>query len=217
MIYGFIPVRAGSKGIPHKNVKPFLGKPLVLWIVDAMSASLVDEIIVATDDHDVMDYLHDHDKVTIWSDEDAAAADMRVNTENVMLQWVAARRPAPRDMIILAQATSPYTRWDDINAIITGMSTGGKGSMISVYPIHRFFWQPSGKPMNYALDARPRRQDAPPYYMENGALYATSVGDLQRTRCRVSGNIGLHIMRYGFELDDPEDWVIGETTMREVK
>ena len=50
MVIAFIPVRGGSKSIPLKNIKPFCGKPLVCWNIEALEqCNEVDEIIVATD------------------------------------------------------------------------------------------------------------------------------------------------------------------------
>lgn len=50
----FIPVRGGSKSIPLKNIKPFCGKPLVCWNIEALErCPLVDEIVVATDSNDI--------------------------------------------------------------------------------------------------------------------------------------------------------------------
>ena len=50
MVIAFIPVRGGSKSIPFKNIKPFCGKPLVCWNIEALEqCDEVDEIIVATD------------------------------------------------------------------------------------------------------------------------------------------------------------------------
>ena len=50
MTIAFIPVRGGSKSIPLKNIKPFCGKPLVCWNIEALErCDEVDEIIVATD------------------------------------------------------------------------------------------------------------------------------------------------------------------------
>ena len=50
----FIPVRGGSKSIPLKNIKPFCGKPLVCWNIEALEACPeVDEVVVATDSDDI--------------------------------------------------------------------------------------------------------------------------------------------------------------------
>jgi CMP-N-acetylneuraminic acid synthetase len=51
-----IPARGGSKGLPGKNLVPFLGRPLVTWSVETgRRASLVDRVIVSTDDPDIAD------------------------------------------------------------------------------------------------------------------------------------------------------------------
>lgn len=49
-----IPARGGSKRIPRKNVKPFLGKPILAYsIVAAKESGLFDEIMVSTDDMEI--------------------------------------------------------------------------------------------------------------------------------------------------------------------
>jgi pseudaminic acid cytidylyltransferase len=49
-----IPARGGSKRIPQKNIKPFLGKPIILYsITAALESGLFDEVMVSTDDHQI--------------------------------------------------------------------------------------------------------------------------------------------------------------------
>ena len=51
-----IPARGGSKRIPRKNIKPFLGKPMIAWTIEATRASACfDRIIVSTDDDEIAD------------------------------------------------------------------------------------------------------------------------------------------------------------------
>jgi CMP-N,N'-diacetyllegionaminic acid synthase len=51
VLVALIPARAGSQRIPHKNVKPLAGKPLLCWTLDAAKeAGIFDEIVVSTDD-----------------------------------------------------------------------------------------------------------------------------------------------------------------------
>ena len=46
-----IPARGGSKRIPDKNIKPFLGKPIIKYSIDAaLKSNLFKEIIISTDD-----------------------------------------------------------------------------------------------------------------------------------------------------------------------
>ena len=46
MILGLIPARGGSKGIPRKNLKPLLGKPLIQWTIEAaQNSQLLDHFV----------------------------------------------------------------------------------------------------------------------------------------------------------------------------
>ena len=53
-ILAIIPARGGSKGIPRKNLHPFLGKPLIYWsILAAQESTLIDRILVSTEDPEI--------------------------------------------------------------------------------------------------------------------------------------------------------------------
>lgn len=49
-----ITARGGSKRIPRKNIKPFLGKPIIAYSIEAaLSSELFDEVMVSTDDEEI--------------------------------------------------------------------------------------------------------------------------------------------------------------------
>jgi N-acylneuraminate cytidylyltransferase len=49
-----IPARGGSKRIPRKNIKDFLGKPIIAYSIEAaMNSGLFDEVMVSTDDEEI--------------------------------------------------------------------------------------------------------------------------------------------------------------------
>ena len=49
-----IPARGGSKRIPRKNIKPFCGKPMIAWSIEAAQQSgLFDRVVVSTDDEEI--------------------------------------------------------------------------------------------------------------------------------------------------------------------
>ena len=49
-----ITARGGSKGIPQKNIRPLLGKPLIIYIIQAaLKSKTLNNIIVSTDDEDI--------------------------------------------------------------------------------------------------------------------------------------------------------------------
>ena len=49
-----ITARGGSKRIPRKNIRPFLGKPILLYSIEAaFQAGIFDEVMVSTDDPEI--------------------------------------------------------------------------------------------------------------------------------------------------------------------
>lgn len=51
-----IPARGGSKRIPRKNIKPFMGKPIIAYSIEAaLKSELFDEVMVSTDDAEIAD------------------------------------------------------------------------------------------------------------------------------------------------------------------
>ena len=53
-VIAVIPARGGSKTIPQKNIKPFYGKPLLVWSIEqALASELVSSVWVSTDCSDI--------------------------------------------------------------------------------------------------------------------------------------------------------------------
>lgn len=56
MKLAIIPARGGSKRIPRKNIKPFCGKPMIAWSIEAaLQSACFDQVIVSTDDAEIAD------------------------------------------------------------------------------------------------------------------------------------------------------------------
>jgi len=54
MILGSICCRGGSKGVPGKNIRPLLGKPLIEYTIEAgLKSTMIDELIVSTDSEEI--------------------------------------------------------------------------------------------------------------------------------------------------------------------
>ena len=50
-----IPARGGSKRIPRKNIKPFMGKPIIAYSIEtALKSGVFDEVMVSTDDEEIV-------------------------------------------------------------------------------------------------------------------------------------------------------------------
>ena len=155
LIY-LIPIRKGSKGVPDKNMKILGGKPLVAWVVDAITAShTAAEIWVATDDDRAERYLAEaKPHVRVYRRSAESATDTAPVIE-VVREFIDAIRPAPDDMLVLAQATSPFTSPDDFRRLQQSIDAAKADSYIACLRTKRFVWNPDGTPASYRLDAKP--------------------------------------------------------------
>ncbi len=214
----FVPVRGGSKGIPDKNIRPFCGRPLVAWILHALEAAQrVQRVVVSTDCERIASVVRALrlGKVEVFHRSAATATDT-ASTESAMLEFLAADSIADETPFVLVQATSPFTRAADIDTALARFDAEPCDSMLSVARVRRFFWSDDGMPLNYEPRHRPRRQDFAGSLIENGAFYINRAGTVRRYRNRLHGDVLPHEMAEHsvLELDEPDDWLIGEALMR---
>jgi len=212
---GFIPLRKGSKGIPGKNKKKLLGRPLFCWALGEAIASQLDTIYIFTDDEDIITFVHKEyhwtDKVKTVKRSEESATDA-ASTEMGMLEFVN-RLEEPFDILCLLQATSPFTTSFDINACLDKVQSGANyDSALTVVNTHRFTWYEDGTPKNYDVFNRPRRQDFEGLLIENGACYVTTSSAFRESKNRISGNIATVQMPEDSltEIDSLTDWKIVE-------
>lgn len=132
-VLGLIPARAGSRGLPAKNVRPMAGKPLIAWTIEAAQGSrLLDQILVSTDDVAVAAVATEMGcpppfmRPAKLAGAEASVIDAIAHAlEQVGGRW---------DYIVLLQPTSPLRRADDIDAAIRLCDETGAPSVISVSP-----------------------------------------------------------------------------------
>ena len=217
-VLAFIPVRGGSKSIPLKNIKPFCGKPLVCWNIEALEACpLVDEIVVATDSDKIEQTVlaGQYAKIKVYRRLAENACDT-ASTESVMLEYIHRANLSADTVFILVQATSPLTQTCHFAEALQQYAKGEYDSMLTCVRNKRFFWNADGSSMNYDYRHRPRRQEFDGMLMENGAFYINTVGNILKSGNRLSGKIGIYEMpEYtSFEIDEPDDWQVMENLMR---
>jgi len=207
-----LPLRKGSKGIPGKNKKKILGRPLYQWVLGEAIFSSLDEIYVFTDDEEILDFLPQEyswtSRVKAFKRSEESASDT-ASTESAMIELAGALQN-DFDIICLLQATSPLTRSRDINNCLNKVIADGYNSALSVVETKRFIWSKDGKPLNYDFLKRPRRQDFDGLLMENGAVYASTKDAFIDSKNRLSGNIGVSYMPEEslYEIDEPHDFVV---------
>ena len=210
----FIPVRGGSKSIPLKNIKDFCGKPLVYWTAKAADdCPQIDAVYIATDSEKISETVKKFGLVKVEViGRSANTAEDTASTESAMTEFA---EKFNFENVVLIQATSPLLTSEDLSGGISKYVAGKYDSLLSVVRQKRFIWREVGDASlaeNYNPLERPRRQDWSGYLVENGAFYITSREKLLKTKCRISGRIGLYEMNEEtyFEIDEPSDWIIME-------
>ena len=221
-VVGFIPIRKGSKGIPDKNIKDFCGKPLVYWIARAMSDSVtVEEVYIATDYEELPESVTSLPTVKVFHRSSENASD-EASSEAVLLEFLKAMNFEDDTIIVFGQATSPLTRAEDIdNGVALFFNNEcSNDTVISAVKIKRYFWDiKSNTPVNYNYFERKRRQDFEGCYMENGAFYINTAGNIMQNNCRIGKFPLICEMPYysGFEIDELADWVVIEELAKQFK
>ncbi len=210
----FMPLRAGSKSIPDKNLRRIAGRPLYAWsLAQAIDSGCFAALYVATDSPAIRASVEQAfgGQVSVLGRAAANCTD-EAGTEVAMLEFQA---KIDFDVIALIQATSPLTRAQDFVAAKQTFIDENLDSLLSTVNSKRLFWDAAAKPLNYDPSLRPRRQDLAGWQMENGAFYFTRAAVLKEQRCRLGGRIGLYEMapESAVEIDEEADWLCAESLL----
>lgn len=216
-VIAFIPARCGSKSISMKNIRPFCGRPLIYWNLDALQqARGVDRVVVATDCDEITEVVQGlgFSKVEVYRRNPENAQD-HSSTESVMLEYIQKENLRPEDLFMLVQLTSPMTGAEHFEGGLEHFRKTQADALLSAVRSKRFYWTEDGKSINYDYRNRPLRQNFPGHMLENGAFYISTVKAIKTSKNRLSGKIAVYEMpEYtAIELDEPIDWLVGEKLM----
>lgn len=216
----FIPVRKNSKGIPGKNLKELGGKPLICWITDTVLASgIAESVWVATDCEQMSSLVHNYynGKVNVFRRSEQSALDNASMIE-VVKEFFDVLSFDNSDRFILLQATSPFTRTEELCYLLQEMKRNEYDSYIACCRVQKFSWDEQGYPLDYTFKNKPRRQEYSGLLLESGAFYASTVGQIKKTSELISGSVKvIEISRGGLiDIDDKYDWKLAENYLNEV-
>lgn len=212
-----LPLRKGSKGIPGKNKKKLLGRPLYQWVLGEAIFSKLDSIYVYTDDDEIIKSIQTNyswtPKVKVWERSIESATDT-ASTEFGMYE-LAEGINFDFSTYSLLQATSPLTTYADIDKSLEKIISGEADSALSVVKTKRFIWNEDGTPANYDFYKRPRRQDFDGLRIENGAVYSINCEFYKESKNRLAGKVALIEMEEDslIEIDELADWHIVEQVL----
>lgn len=176
-----IPARAGSKGVPNKNIKSLVGLPLIAYSISAaQKSSYVDEIIVSTDSFDIAEVAKKFGAKVPFMRPDHLAQDTSLGIDVVKhaLSFFQDNNLSC-DVLVLLQPTSPFRSPEDIdNCIRSLVDNSERSCVVSVsktehHPLWANTLPESLSLSNFLRDEvkNKNRQSLPDYYRLNGALY----------------------------------------------
>jgi CMP-N,N'-diacetyllegionaminic acid synthase len=221
-VLALIPARAGSKGLPGKNIRPLNGKPLLAWPIEAaLNCDLVDEVVVSTDSEEFAEISRKFGaRVPFLRPEhlasDHASSIMVIRHAIDCLEEMGEHF----DLLVLLEPTSPLTEAEDIEAAIRKLSAAlptaealvGVTAMITNHPAYAVTLKDGDLIAPYqssSFGQLPRRQDLEPIYCLDGSLYISTIEALRREEgfCHES-TIAYETARHkAFEVDDLVDFI----------
>lgn len=225
-VLALIPARAGSKGLPRKNIRPFRGKPLLQWSVEhGLSSRYVDKVVVTTDSEEFANVARKCGAVAPFIRPKSLASDMAASVD-VILHAVdfLEERGEMFDILVLLEPTSPLREPQDIDdALELLLSVPGAESVVSVsrteahHPAFLMKKSETAFLEPYLSDFKViRRQDIAALYFLDGTIYASRVEALRKRRSFYhEKTLGYEVPKYkSFEIDDQNDFVICEALHR---
>lgn len=218
-----IPARGGSKRIPRKNIRLFLGKPILAYSIEiARQSGLFSEVMVSTDDDEIAELALGFG-ASVPFRRSAQTANDHASTVEVLLEVLSCyeMRGEVFDYGCCIYPTAPFITADLLNRGWQMLRESGFDSVFPVvrfsYPIQRalrldgdrvtMFW-----PENYAL----RSQDLEPAYHDAGQFYWFDCTALRRKKRLWTDNSGAIVVSGldAHDIDTPEDWVVAELKYR---
>lgn len=222
-----IPARGGSKGIPHKNIADLNGRPLIAYTIDTARAIAPDDhIIMSTDDPTIAETVCREGLPVPYARPVELATDTAGSREVILdaMDW-ADRQGIEYDCVILLQPTSPLRTADDIRRSLD-LYTDSIDMVASVKyaasnPYYNCYETDSDGFMTISKGdgLLTRRQDAPPAYEFNGAVYVINPGSIRRMPMGSFPHRIPYLMpdERSIDIDKPIDLIIASTLLQSDK
>ena len=173
-----IPARGGSKRIPRKNIKPFLGKPIIAYSIEAaLNADIFDEVMVSTDDEDFADVANKYGASVPFLRSEATSNDY-ATTVDVLLEVVDMYKQQGKefDVVCCLYSTAPFVTAERLKEASCKLSDQVDGCFTVVeysYPIQRSLRlnEQGLIEMRYPEHLKSRTQDLEKTYHDAGQFY----------------------------------------------
>ena len=226
-VIGIVPARAGSKGLPRKNIAPLCGKPLIAWSIEAgLRSQYIDLVIVSTDSNKIASIAAEYGASVPFIRPAELATDKTPTIDVVIhaLEYLHNERKQRFDYTVLLEPTSPLRDEADIDRAIKQLVDNvGASSLVGISRTEaqnpeflvclsennflRGFDQSEIKPV--------RRQEIKDVYFLEGSIYVSDTKTLiaRRTFCHQE-TLGCIFPKWkSLEVDDIDDLIMVEALM----
>lgn len=205
-VLAIIPARGGSKGVPRKNIREAGGKPLIAWTIEeARKSKYIDRLILSSDDAEIIAVAKE------WGCEApfVRPAELALDETPGIAPVLHVLEMLPDyDVVVLLQTTSPLRNVTDIDGCLEQCASSGAPACVSVTEAEQSpYWMytlgngGAMKPLLAAQTDFARRQDLPPVYVLNGAVYVAQSNWLREHKTFVSEETRAFVMPQERSLD----------------
>lgn len=204
-----ITARGGSKRIPRKNIKEFMGKPMIAYAIDAcIKANIFDEIMVSTDDDEIASIAKNLGAKVPFM-RSIKNSDDYATTNDVLIEVVDKYRSLGKNpsVICCVYPCVPFLNGDILRDAYDKFISSGADGLTPVvkfsFPIQRAFRIVDGfLRYNEPQNALKRSQDLEPMYHDAGMFYFHKTSNIN------SDNIMPYIIDESLaqDIDTMDDW-----------
>jgi len=218
-----IPARGGSKRIPRKNIRPFLGRPMIVRAIEtARKSRSVDRVIVSTDDTEIADIARAGGadvpflRAPDLSDDHATTLDVladalaRLEAEGQAIEALCCLYP-----------TAAFTTARDIDAAHVLLSESEAAYVFAgseyPYPIQRALRRAGGRvELFWPEHTATRTQDLEPAFHDAGQFYWCRPDAIRRKLPLLGPDSAIYVMDRlrAQDIDTPADWEFAEKLFR---
>lgn len=214
-VLAVIPARAGSKGLPGKNLLSLCGKPLIQWTIEAaLGTPQIDQVIVTSDDDMAIRLA---ESLGISAHRRAAELSSDHAQASGVIADALTHFPGFQTLVYL-QPTSPLRTSFHIGEALNRFDSNLKLPVISVTqvtepPEWMYTLDSEDKMVPYIPSEELRRQDTKVKYIPNGAIYISDVTSLRESEYIFAKSNSLpYVMdaKSSVDIDDRFDFELAE-------
>ena len=220
MNVAIIPARGGSRRIPRKNIKDFLGKPIMAYSIEnAINSGLFDKVIVSTDDDEIAQVAVEYGAEVPFVRPKNLSDDFSGTHEVIghAVQWLECHGVAV-EYACCIYATAPFIKARDLIAGFNLIKTEKWESIIAAtnysYPVFRSFKQTSGGGLKMLFPEHysSRSQDFPEIYHDAGQFYWAKAETWKSPPAGFNEKCSIvEIPNYRVrDIDNNDDWIEAE-------